>query len=149
LAKMSGELIELINKTPCCYLATCSRDGAPNVVPCGSTTTIDPETIVVAAAFLDKTLRNIKENPKVALTFHSPAPPKDKISLEALAKVKAYQVKGSAQLLTSGPVYEKTKEMVRARLGEPALKMLKGALVVKVEEIYSLTPGPEAGKRIA
>jgi predicted pyridoxine 5'-phosphate oxidase superfamily flavin-nucleotide-binding protein len=39
--------------------------------------------------------------------------------------------------------------MVRARLGEPALKMLKGALVIKVEEIYSLTPGPEAGKRIA
>jgi len=146
---MSGEMIELINKTPCCYLATCSRDGAPNVVPCGSTTAIDPETIVVAAVFLDKTLRNIKENPKVALTFHTPAPSKEEASPQALARVKGWQVKGAAQLLASGPVYERTKEMVKARLGEPATKMLKGALVVRADEIYSTTPGPEAGRRIA
>jgi len=144
---MSGEMMELINTSPACYLATCSK--VPNVVPCGSTAAVSPDTIVIAAVFLDKTLRNIKENPKVALTFHGPAPPKDKISVEALAKVKAYQVKGSAQLVTSGPVYEKTREMVMKKLGESALKMLKGALVIKVEEIYNLTPGPEAGKKMA
>ena len=126
-----------------------SKEGIPNVVPCGSTTAISPGTIVIAAVFLDKTIKNIKENPRVALTFHSPAPPKEKVSVEESSKVKAYQVKGSAQLITSGPVYEKVKEMVMKRLGEFALKMLKGALVIKVEEIYNLTPGPEAGKKIA
>jgi len=145
---MPEELVELINKSPACYLATASKDGIPNVVPCGSTTAVDQETIVIAAVFLGKTLENLKGNPKASLVVHTPAPPKEEVSIEKLAAIKGWQVKGDVEIQPSGPIFEKTKEMVTKLLPEAA-GMLKGAVVLKVEEVYTVTPGPEAGKRIA
>ncbi|GAJ09898.1 unnamed protein product, partial [marine sediment metagenome] len=59
------------------------------------------------------------------------------------------QMKGSVALLTSGDMHEQTRGMVTNILGAEAAQMLKATVVLKVEEIYSVTPGPEAGKRIA
>jgi hypothetical protein len=39
--------------------------------------------------------------------------------------------------------------MVAQLLGREAAEMLKATVVLKVEEVYSITPGPEAGNRIA
>ena len=149
MAEISKELMDLINSVPCCYLATASREGVPNVVPAGSTAAVSPDTIVVAGVFLGKTLENLKENPKAAIVVNSAAPPKAEISVEKLAQVTGGQIKGSVTLLTSGDIHEQTKSMVAKLLGTEAARMLKATVVLKVEEIYSVTPGPEAGKRIA
>ncbi len=45
-------------------------------------------------------------------------------------------------------MHEQTKGMLTKILGPEAAQMLKATVVLKVEEIYSITPGPEAGKRI-
>ena len=147
MAQMSQEMMDLINSVPCCYLATASKDGLPNVVPAGSTAAVSPDTIVIAGVFLRKTLENLGENPKAALVVNSAAPPKTEISIEKLAQVTGGQVKGSVSVLTSGDVHEQTKAMVAQLLGTEAAQMLKATVVLKVEEIYSITP-PEAGKRI-
>ncbi len=56
MAEMTKEVMDLVNSVPCCYLATASKDGVPNVVPAGSTAAVSPDTIVVAGIFLGKTL---------------------------------------------------------------------------------------------
>lgn len=149
MAQMSEEIMDLINSVPCCYLATASIAGVPNVVPAGSTAAVSPDTIVVAGIFLDKTLENLEENPKAAVVVNSAAPPKAEISVEKLAQITGAQIKGSVTLLTSGDMHEQTRGMVAKILGAEAAQLLKATVVLKVEEIYSITPGHEAGKRIA
>jgi predicted pyridoxine 5'-phosphate oxidase superfamily flavin-nucleotide-binding protein len=61
-----------------------------------------------------------------------------------------YQVKGSTTILTSGEVFEETAKWTEdegKKLGLP-LKS-KGAVVIKISDIFSVSPGPDAGKKIA
>jgi len=71
MAQMTPEMMELMNEMAAPYLATCSKDWVPNVVPCGSTRAVSPDTVLITALHLDKTLANIEENPRVAVVFNS------------------------------------------------------------------------------
>jgi hypothetical protein len=61
------------------------------VVPCGSTRAISPDTIVITALHLDKTYKNMEENPKVAVVFHSELGKKGTMPV---GQAKGWQVKG-------------------------------------------------------
>ncbi|MDY7037942.1 MAG: pyridoxamine 5'-phosphate oxidase family protein [Thermodesulfobacteriota bacterium] len=114
---------------------TADKSGVPNLVPVNAVKIVDDETILVSNQFFGKTLENLKENPKVAISFWD--------------KFEGYQVKGKAQIVTEGKIFEETSEWIRKmgeKLGFP-LKS-KGAIVIKIEEIYSVSPGPDAGKRL-
>ena len=50
-------------------LSTASLEGAPNSVPIGSKKIIDDETVLFSDQFMNKTLANMKSNPKVAVAF--------------------------------------------------------------------------------
>jgi len=149
MAEMSQELTDLINSAPCCYLATASKDGIPNVVPVGSTTALSPDTIVVAGLFLLKTLENLKENPKAAVVVNAGTPPKAERSGKEIPKFTGGQIKGSVTLLTSGDMHEQTKNRIAQMVGTELAGRMKATVVIKAEEIYAIAPGPEAGKRIA
>jgi len=115
---------------------TADGNGTPNLVPVNAVKILDDETILVSDQFFGKTLNNIKENPRVAITFWD--------------KFEGYQVKGEAQIITEGKIFEETSEWIK-RLGEKLGFPLKskGAIVIKVKEIYSVSPGPDAGKKLA
>jgi predicted pyridoxine 5'-phosphate oxidase superfamily flavin-nucleotide-binding protein len=118
-------------------LGTADLNGIPNVVPVGAVRILDDETILVSDQYFLKTLNNLKENPKVAMSFWE------------TDKSEGYQIKGEATIRTEGRIYEETVEWVRKRgdeIGRP-LKS-KGAIVIKITAIYSVTPGPDAGRRI-
>ena len=52
-------------------LSTATVDGTPNSVPVGSKKIIDDETVLVSDQFLNKTLANMKANPKeIGYLFH-------------------------------------------------------------------------------
>ena len=117
-------------------LATADRNGVPNCVPVNAVKILDDETILVSDQFFSKTSNNIKGNPRVTITFWD--------------KFEGYQVKGEAQILTEGKIFEETSQWIRKmgeKLGVP-LKA-KAAVVIKVTEIYSVSPGPDAGKKLA
>ena len=62
---------------------------------------------------------------------------------------EGYQLKGSVSIETSGPRYEETARWIAAlsaKLGFPLQS--KGVVVLKIEEIYGVTPGSEAGRRL-
>ena len=112
MAEMSKELMDLINSVPCCYWATASKGGVPNVAAAGSTVAVSPDTIIGAGIFVGKTLQNLRENPKAMVLVHSAPPPKAEFSMGTLAPVTGAQIRGSVTLQTSGDMHEQMKNMV-------------------------------------
>jgi len=136
MAKMTERMMEIFNKVPTAILATATADGTPNAVPVGAKKIIDDETILISDQFFGKTLANIKSNPKVAITYWEGH--------------EGYQIKGSVTIETTGPRYEETAKWIEelgAKAGFP-LKS-KGAVILKIDEIYGVAPGPGAGKKLA
>lgn len=136
MAKMTKEMQEMFNRVGCKQLATASKDGVPNVVPINFMKIVDDETILASAVFMTKTFANLKENPVCAISIW-----------EGFA---GFQFKGAAEVVTQGPVFAETAawtEEEGKKLGLP-LKS-KGAIVIKVGEIFSVAPGADAGVKIA
>ena len=78
-------------KTP---LATATREGVPNVTPKGSVKVLDDQHLIFMDLFSLRTRQNLEQNKQVAVTVID------------LATRKGYQVKGTAELISEGPLYE-------------------------------------------
>lgn len=60
--------------------------------------------------------------------------------------MEGYQVKGKGVYMTKGPDYETMKQVIKSmNQNLPA----KGCIVMKVTDVYDMTPGPNAGNKIA
>jgi hypothetical protein len=116
------------------WVATSTIDGEPNVTPKGTVQVLDDQHVVFGDLFSQKTRQNLERNPKVAITVIDPG------------AAKGYQVKGTAELLTSGPLFDKLVAQIKEKgIGMP----LRYAVKIRVEAVYDQSAGPEAGKRIA
>ncbi|MDD3754044.1 MAG: pyridoxamine 5'-phosphate oxidase family protein [Methanobacterium sp.] len=128
---MTDEMMDAIEKD-LVFLATTSSEGIPNVVPIGFARPIDNTSILIADNYMKKTRKNIEENPNVSIVT------KD-------AQKNPYQFKGTAEIFESGKIFEEVVEWaqnVMTKLNP------KAAIVVKVTDVYSVKPGPEAGKKV-
>ncbi len=117
------------------WVSTASAAGVPNAVPKGSVRVLDDSHIMFADLFSLKTRANLKENPHVAVTV---------IDMETYT---GYQLKGTAELVDSGPIFERMKEELKKAprpLPPPVY-----VVVIAVNEIFDQSLGPNAGKRIA
>jgi predicted pyridoxine 5'-phosphate oxidase superfamily flavin-nucleotide-binding protein len=83
--------------------------------------------------FLNKTRKNLEENPFATITFWNPE------------TLEGYQVKGTVETKSTGDLYEQIKSEIHAK--RPDLPV-KAIVILKVEEIYNIKPGSEAGKRM-
>jgi len=138
MAKMNQRMKEIFEKQETIVLASATKDGVPNVVPIGAKKILDDETILISDQFFNKTLKNMKDNPRVALTIWD----KD--------KHEGYQIKGTVTIETSGQRFEETAQWIDGigkKLNQP-LKS-KGTVIVKITEIYNVSPGPDAGAKVA
>ena len=59
---------------------------------------IDDETILISDQFFNKTLKNLKDNPQIAITIWD--------------KLEGYQIKGTATIETSGKRFEETAKWI-------------------------------------
>ena len=117
------------------WVATASKNGEPNATPKGSVKVLDDQHVIFADLFSIKTRQNLRENPQVAVTVIDPA------------SAKGYQIKGRAEMLTSGPLFE---EMAKQLKGSPkGLPPLQYLVKIAVEAVYDQPVGPDAGKKIA
>ena len=69
MAVMPKEVQDAFNQMKNIVLATATPDGVPNADPMGMKKVIDAETVYISDQFFNKTLANLKENQKVAITF--------------------------------------------------------------------------------
>ena len=136
MAKMTERMKELFDKVRPMVLSTASIDRIPNAVPVGAKKIIDDETILISDQFLNKTLANMKANPKVAVTYWEGR--------------EGYQLKGTVTIETTGQRFEETAEWIEEMSNKAGFPLKsKGALIIKIEEIYGIAPGPGAGKKLA
>ncbi len=132
MAKLTQEMKEMI-LTQQCFLATISIDGVPNNAPKRSTRIFDDETLIYNEGTGGATYKNILDGSKVAVAV---------VNREIL---NGYRFLGTPEVLTSGDVYEQASEAsVKAGMPKP-----KAAILIRIDEIHSLKPGPGAGKKIS
>lgn len=115
------------------WVATADPSGRLNVAPKGSIQVVDDQTLLYADIFPKKTADNLEKNKQISIGIADGG--------------KGYQFKGKAELLNSGPIYDQVKDTLAEKA--PGLPVPRYVVKITVEEIYSLTPGPEAGAKIA
>ena len=138
MAKMTEQVKSIFNSQRIVVFSTASKDGIPNAVPIGAKKIIDDETILISNQYFDKTLKNIMENPRAGLTFWD------------IKTHEGYQVKGTITIETSGERFEKTAKWIE-EMGKAKKKPLKskGSVILKITDVYCVTAGKDAGKKIA
>jgi len=135
MAKLTADMKDIMSKTKGYAIATCTKDGIPNVVPIHFVKILADDELMMADCFMKKTFENIQQNPAIAISAWD-------------FKVKprlGYQFKGTAGIETSGKNYDAAVAMVQAE--KPELTP-KSAIVVKITDIFVTSPGPNAGKNI-
>lgn len=115
-----------------CFHATVNKEGIPNNAPKRSTRVLDDETLIFTEGVGGTTYRNILDGSKVAVAV---------VNREIL---DGYRFLGIPEVQTEGALYEKAAEM-SLKNGMPKPKAI---ILVHIEEIHTLKPGPMAGKRI-
>jgi len=132
MAKLTAEMKDMIMSQQC-FHATVSADGVPNNAPKRSTRVFDDETLIFNEGVGGTTLKNVVDG-----------------SLDVVAVVNrdimdGYRFVCTPRVITEGEVFEKSAEMsLKAGMPRP-----KAVILLHINEIHSLRPGPMAGKKIA
>lgn len=101
------------------------------MVPIGAFKLLDDETLLISDQFFQKTLKNLKENPKIALSFWG--------------EKGGYQIKGPITLHTNDDVFK--QDVAWMKEVRPTLTP-KSAVIVKITDVYNIKGGADAGKKI-
>lgn len=133
MAIINDEIRAVFEKNKVFPVATAARDGTPNVAPIAWVQLVGGDEIWVGDNYMKKTLANVLENPKMSIYAWDPD------------ARKCFQVKGSVEVRTEGAEYEKMKAMIK---GKNEVYPAKSLLVLRVEEAFTCTPGPNAGDRV-
>lgn len=132
MVRLTQEMKDMIMSQQC-FHATVNKDGIPNNAPKRSTRVLDDSTLIFNEGVGGNTYRNILDGSKVA------------VAVVDREKLDGYRFVGTPEVITEGELYEKSAEMsLKAGMPKP-----KAVILIHIEEIYSLKPGPMAGKRIA
>lgn len=129
---MTEEMMDAVEKDNVVFFATATKEGVPNVVPIGFARPIDNKTIMIVDNYLNKTRKNLEDNPKASLV------PRD-------ASKCPYQFKGTVEILTSGKIFDDAVDWATSVMSKLAPK---AAVILNVEEIYTVQPGPDAGSKV-
>jgi predicted pyridoxine 5'-phosphate oxidase superfamily flavin-nucleotide-binding protein len=106
----------------------------PNAVPVAFKDVTPDGKLAVGDVFLETTLKNISANGRIAVSVYDPA------------TMEGYQIKGSAEYVTSGDVVDVFRKLVSDMFKGAATA--KGALVITPEKVIVTTPGSENKKEL-
>ena len=133
MVKLNADMKDAFAKMKIFPVATASKDGTPNVIPLGMVELHNDETIWITDNFMNKTLSNLRTNPKIAIYIWGP-------------EIKGcFQIKGVTSIKNSGPEYDEMKAGVNRKRPELPARSL---VIVKITEVFECKPGPTAGSKI-
>ncbi|MCK9632453.1 MAG: pyridoxamine 5'-phosphate oxidase family protein [Methanoregula sp.] len=133
MVKLNADMKEAFSKMKVYPVATASKDGTPNVVPLAMVELHDDETIWITDNFMNKSLSNLRTNPKVAIYIWGP-------------EIKGcFQIKGVTAIKNSGAEYEEMKASVNRKRPELPARSL---IIMKITEVFECKPGPTAGSKL-
>jgi len=129
---MNEAMMDAIEKDKLIFLATANDENMPNVVPIGFARPLDNKTVLIVDNYMNKTHKNLEKNPKASFVLGD-------------VRKCPYQFKGTVQIFESGKYFDEAVDWAQSVMTK---LNPKAAILLKVEEIYSVEPGPEAGKRV-
>ena len=133
MARLTAEMKEAFLKMKIFPVATASKDGTPNVIPIGVVELVSDDTIWITDNFMNKTLENLKANPKIAVYVWG-------------AEIKGcFQIKGHVTIKTSGKEYQEMKAKLNKK--NPALPA-RSLLIVRITDVFECKPGATAGSKL-
>jgi len=133
LLKLTEEVKQTMAQTKIIPVATASKEGIPNVIPFAFVKCLDEETLLLADNFMNKSIKNLEENPHASICVWDGE------------NNRSYQIKGKANIETSGKIFDETVVWVKAVMPELSPK---SAIVMKVTNVYVCQPGPDLGKEL-
>lgn len=131
MATLTQEMKDMI-ATQQCFIGTSDADGMPNVAPKRSTRVLSDDSLIFTEGTGGITYVNIKRGSKVVVAV---------VNREIL---DGYRFIGTPSMHDSGELYEQAVGL-SAKMGLPKPFAV---VVIHVNEIQSLKPGPMAGKKI-
>ncbi|MCK9275881.1 MAG: pyridoxamine 5'-phosphate oxidase family protein [Syntrophales bacterium] len=131
MARVTEEIKDSLKSTRIAFLSTAAKDGTPNVVPIGAFKFLDDETILISDQYFGKTLKNMQENPKLALSWWG--------------EKEGFQVKADITIHTDDEIFKQDVEWVHSM--KKTLNP-KSAIIAKITDVYLIKGGPDAGKKI-
>lgn len=134
MGRLNEDAMRVLAQMKVTPVATASKDGLPNVVPMTFVKTLDDSAVLVADNYMDKGARNLEENPNIAVCAWD------------LETKRAYQIKGTAEIHRSGPIFDETAAWVKEIRPDIASR---AAVVLKVTNVYVCHSGDDRGKDVA
>ena len=131
MIKVTNVIKDSLKSTKIAFLSTAAKDGSPNVVPIGAFKFLDDETLLISDQFFNKTLKNLQENPKIALAWWG--------------NQGGFQIKADITIHTDDEIFRQNVEWVQSI--KESLQP-KSAIVGKITGVYIVKSGPDAGKKI-
>jgi len=108
------------------YVATVCADGTPNLSPKGTTTVWDDDHLIFADIASPGTVANLRHNPAVEINVVDPM------------IRKGYCFKGTATVLTEGPLFEQALAFYQRQGVNTANGRVRSIVLVKVERALPL-----------
>ena len=133
---LTAEMRRVVGEQRLGFAATVCPDGTPNLSPKGTMRVWDDDHLVFANICSPGTVANLRANPAI------------EINVVDAAVRKGYRFKGTATVLTGGPLYERIMEAYRTEHGlEPELyRRIDGVVLITVERAAPLiSPAYDAG----
>jgi hypothetical protein len=118
------------------WVATVGPDGAPNVSIKGSGSLLDDDRLVFADLYSRETFENLARDPRVAVGVHD------------YARKVAMEVKGHAEIVDHGDLVDDMKRRLAAVGEKWKLPPVKHVVIVTVDSVVDLWPGPHAGEAV-
>ncbi len=120
---ISKEIREFVNKTKLGFIATVCPDGTPNLSPKGTTMAWDDEHLVFADIHSPGSVNNLRLNPSI------------EINIVDIFSRKGYRFKGSAVILSEGPLFDEILLYYRTAGSKHSINNI---ILVKVDRILPL-----------
>ena len=136
MTKIPDELREILTGGHNVWVATVGPDGMPNVSIKGSGALLDDEHLYFADMFSRKTRENLENDDRVAVGIHDPE------------RKLAMQVKGRAELIDHGAVFDQVDDKLAAISEQLHLPPMKYVVRISVESVWDMGPGPHAGQPV-
>lgn len=131
MVKLPEEALEMLNnefcdkEKPLIWIATVD-EGNPHLAPVCFVKALDGDKLLISVNFASKTMENIERGSKVAIG--------------SAIYYDGYMIKGTGTIIKKGEHFEEVKRMVKERFGEKIKP--QAAILVEIEEVYSLKPKP-------